>query len=139
MGVIPKARIEKEIDPIQLFKIKRLIKVLRDAHGDGTSMISILIPPHDSIPKMRQKLIDEASTASNIKNRVNRQSVESAITSSLAKLNLYHQTPTNGLCLFCGNIIDKNGKEKKLLLDLNHHVLFNNLFIYVIDDFMLSL
>jgi len=113
----PKARREEEIDPIELFKIKRTINMLRDAHGDGTSMVTILIPPHDSIPRMRAKLVDEAGTASNIKNRVNRQSVEAAISSSLAKLNQYNTTPTNGLCLFCGNVVDKLGKEKKLLLD----------------------
>ena len=83
----PKARKEDEIDPIELFKIKRLINYLRDAHGDGTSMVTILIPPGDAVHRMRQKLTEELGTASNIKNRVNRQSVESAITSAIQKLS----------------------------------------------------
>ena len=113
----PKARIDAPIDPIELYKIKRKINFLRDAHGDGTSMVTILIPPHDAVHRMRQKLTDELGTASNIKNRVNRQSVEGAITSSIQKLSQYNTTPPNGLCLFCGAILDKEGKEKKLMMD----------------------
>lgn len=125
----PKARKEAEIDPIELFKLKRTINFLRDAHGDGTSMVTILIPPHDQVYRMRQKLTDELGTASNIKNRVNRQSVEAAITSSIQKLSQYNTTPPNGLCLFCGTIIDSDGKEKKLLMDFEpirplHHSLY---------------
>ena len=112
----PKARKEDEIDPIELFKIKRLITYLRDAHGDGTSMVTILIPPGDAVHRMRQKLTEELGTASNIKNRVNRQSVESAITSAIQKLSQFNQTPPNGLCVFCGTVME-DGKEKKLMMD----------------------
>lgn len=113
----PKARVEAPIDPIELYRIKRQINFLRDAHGDGTSMVTILIPPHDAVHRMRQKLTDELGTASNIKNRVNRQSVEAAITSAIQKLSQFNQTPTNGLCVFCGTIVDKEGKERKLMMD----------------------
>jgi peptide chain release factor subunit 1 len=113
----PKARVEAPIDPIELFKIKRTINFLRDAHGDGTSMVTILIPPRDQVHRMRQKLTEELGTASNIKNRVNRQSVEAAITSAIQKLGQFNTTPPNGLCVFCGAIIDKEGKEKKLMMD----------------------
>jgi peptide chain release factor subunit 1 len=113
----PKARIEAPIDPIELFKIKRRINFLRDAHGDGTSMVTILIPPRDAVHRMRQKLQEELGTASNIKNRVNRQSVEAAITSAIQKLSQFNTTPANGLCVFCGTIIDNEGKEKKLMMD----------------------
>lgn len=113
----PKARKDEPIDPIELYKIKKTINFLRDAHGDGTSMVTILIPPHDAVHRMRQKLQEELGTASNIKNRVNRQSVEAAITSSIQKLGQYNVTPPKGLCMFCGSIIDKEGKEKKLMMD----------------------
>lgn len=112
-----KAVLEAPIDPIELYRLKRKIRFLRDAHGDGTSMVTILIPPHDAIYRMRQKLTDELGTASNIKNRVNRQSVEGAITSAIQKLSQYQTTPNNGLCLFCGTILDSEGKEKKLMMD----------------------
>jgi peptide chain release factor subunit 1 len=113
----PKARSETSIDPIELFKIKRTINFLRDSHGDGTSMVTILIPPRDAVHRMRQKLSEELGTASNIKNRVNRQSVEAAITSAIQKLSQFNTTPANGLCVFCGTIIDKEGKERKLMMD----------------------
>jgi peptide chain release factor subunit 1 len=113
----PKARVEAPIDPIELFKIKRTINFLRDAHGDGTSMVTILVPPRDQVHRMRQKLTEELGTASNIKNRVNRQSVEAAITSAIQKLSQFSATPPNGLCVFCGAIIDKEGKERKLMMD----------------------
>ena len=114
----PKARKEDEIDPIQLFKMKRMLKSLEDSRGDGTSMVTILIPPGDAIFKIRQKLVDELGTASNIKNRVNRQSVEAALTSAIQKLSLYNTTPPNGLCIFCGIVLDSEGKEKKLMADI---------------------
>ena len=114
----PKARKEDEIDPIELFKMKRLLKNLEDSKGDGTSMVTILIPPGAAVFRMRQKLVEELGTASNIKNRVNRQSVETAITSAIQKLSLYNQTPPNGLCIFCGTVLDNEGKEKKLMIDL---------------------
>ena len=44
-------------------------------------------------------------TASNIKSRVNRQSVLSAITSTQQRLKLYSKVPPNGLVIYCGEII----------------------------------
>jgi peptide chain release factor subunit 1 len=52
-------------------------------------MISLIIPPKDQIPRVQKMLADEFGTASNIKSRVNRQSVLGAITSVQARLKLY--------------------------------------------------
>merc|ERR1719354_463678 len=49
-------------------------------------------------------LSDEYGTASNIKSRVNRLSVLSAITSAQHRLKLYRFCPPNGLVIFCGTI-----------------------------------
>lgn len=62
-------------------------------------------------------LADEYGTASNIKSRVNRLSVLSAITSTQQRLKLYNQVPTNGLVIYCGTIITDEGKEKKVNID----------------------
>eukprot|EP00296_Roombia_truncata_P000074 JP435733.1.p1 GENE.JP435733.1~~JP435733.1.p1 ORF type:complete len:450 (-),score=144.31 JP435733.1:309-1484(-) len=62
-------------------------------------------------------LADEFGTASNIKNRVNRLSVLSAITSGQQRLKLYSKVPTNGLVIYCGTIITDEGKEKKVNID----------------------
>jgi len=64
---------------------------------------------------------DEFGTASNIKNRVNRQSVLGAITSAQQRLKLYNKVPPNGLVLYTGTIVTDDGKEKKVCLPL--HVL----------------
>jgi peptide chain release factor subunit 1 len=56
---------------------------------NGTSMISLIIPPKDQISRVSKMLADEFGTASNIKSRVNRLSVLGAITSVQQKLKLY--------------------------------------------------
>ena len=82
---------------VEMWKIKRLIKSLEAARGNGTSMISLIIPPKDQIPRIGKMLADEFGTASCIKSRVNRLSVQSAITSVQQRLKLYNKVPTNGL------------------------------------------
>ena len=56
-------------------------------------------------------------TASNIKSRVNRQSVLSAITSTQSRLKLYNKVPPNGLVVYCGEILTQEGKERKVNID----------------------
>lgn len=95
---------------VEIWKIKKLIKSLELARGfarwicfrfpyrlssslirNGTSMISLITPPRDQIPRIAKMLADEYGTASNIKSRVNRLSVLSAITSVQARLKLYNK------------------------------------------------
>ncbi|KAL0231432.1 hypothetical protein GEMRC1_010836 [Eukaryota sp. GEM-RC1] len=103
---------------IQVYRIKRLIKLLANARGAGTSMISLIIPHSaDSISRVTKMLNDEIGTASNIKSRVNRLSVLSAITSALQKLKLYNKVPKNGLVVYCGTILTDDNKEKKVTID----------------------
>lgn len=102
---------------IEIWKIKKLIKALQLARGNGTSMISLIIPPKSQISFYQKLLTDEYGTASNIKSRVNRLSVLSAITSTQQKLKLYTKVPPNGLVLYCGDVITDEGKEKKLTID----------------------
>nr|ANM86176.1 eukaryotic peptide chain release factor subunit 1-2 [Stygiella incarcerata] len=102
---------------VEQFKIRQLIKSLELARGNGTSMISLIIPPRDQISRVTRMLADEYGTASNIKNRVNRQSVLEAITSTQQRLKLYTRVPPNGLVLYCGTILTGEGKEKKVTID----------------------
>lgn len=99
---------------IEQWKIKKLIKSLEAARGNGTSMISLIMPPKDQVSRIQKMLADEFGTASNIKNRVNRLSVLSAITSTQQRLKLYPKVPPNGLVVYCGTIITEEGKEKKV-------------------------
>ncbi|KAH9825582.1 eukaryotic peptide chain release factor subunit 1, partial [Teratosphaeria destructans] len=89
----------------------------RGARGNGTSMISLIIPPKDQVSRAAKMLAEEFGTASNIKSRVNRLSVLSAITSTQQRLKLYSKVPPNGLVVYCGEIITSEGKERKLNID----------------------
>lgn len=81
-------------------------------------MISLIIPPGEQITKTQKKLLDEAGKASNIKSRVNRQSVEAALTSTRERLKLYPKTPNNGLVIYCGTVFSEDGRsEKKYTID----------------------
>ncbi|KAM7269837.1 hypothetical protein ACFE04_025334 [Oxalis oulophora] len=102
---------------IEIWKIKKLIKALEAARGNGTSMISLIMPPRDQIARVTKMLGDEFGTASNIKSRVNRQSVLGAITSAQQRLKLYNKVPPNGLVLYTGTIVTDDGKEKKVTID----------------------
>jgi len=108
---------EDQDKQVELWKVKKLIKSLQMARGNGTSMISLVIPPRDQVSRISKMLTDEYGTASNIKSRVNRLSVLGAITSTQQKLKLYNKVPENGLVLYCGTILTDDGKEKKVNID----------------------
>jgi peptide chain release factor subunit 1 len=73
--------------------------------------------PKDQVSRAAKMLADEFGTASNIKSRVNRLSVLSAITSTQQRLKLYTKVPPNGLVVYCGEIITSEGKERKINID----------------------
>jgi peptide chain release factor subunit 1 len=103
---------------IEQWKIKRLIKKLDEAKGNGTSMISLIIPPKKAITDITKMLNDEQGTAVNIKSNVNRKSVLTAITSARERLKLYNKTPPNGLILYTGTVLGEDGRtEKKMVVD----------------------
>ena len=110
---------------IEIWKVKRLIKAMESARGNGTSMISLILPPKSQvglqitlgtrsccmhppchafqggcvrellqIAQTQAMLANEYGTASNIKSRVNRQSVLAAITSAQQRLKLYNKVRT---------------------------------------------
>lgn len=103
-----------EADDIEIFRQKKLLEYLRDVRGNGTSMISLIIPPKDQLCRSTKMLTDEYGTATNIKSRVNRLSVLGAITSAQMKLKTYTKTPPNGLAIFVGTILLPDNKEKKV-------------------------
>ncbi|CAN8067146.1 unnamed protein product [Agarophyton chilense] len=117
MGEKDKSQDDDGDRAVQVWKIKKLIKALEQARGNGTSMISLIIPPRDQTSRVNKMLSDEYGTASNIKSRVNRQSVLSAITSTQQRLKLYPKVPTNGLVIYCGTIMNDQNKEREVLVD----------------------
>jgi peptide chain release factor subunit 1 len=104
---------------IEMWRTKRLIKTLEETRGNGTSFVSLYIPPKDNMNKIHEMLTSEFSQAASIKSKQTRTSVQSAITSTQTKLRLYRNIPTNGLAIFCGVIDMGDGKnEKKITLDI---------------------
>lgn len=48
---------------IEMWKIKRLITKLEGCKGNGTSMVSLVVPPKDDINRVSKLLTQELSTA----------------------------------------------------------------------------
>jgi len=99
------------MNDLEKLKFKKLLKELTNCVGDGTSMVTLLLPHKKEIHQVNQTLVDEYCAANNIKSRVNRLSVLSAITSCQQKLKLYNRVPPNGLCILVGTIV--NGDDRK--------------------------
>ena len=80
-------------------------------------MISLVIPPKGQVNLVQKMLIEEMGTATNIKSRVNRQSVLDAIGSAQQRLKLYNKVPPNGLVVYCGAVLTESGKERQMKID----------------------
>jgi peptide chain release factor subunit 1 len=86
------------------YEFKRTLEALRDKHGRGTELISLYIPHDKQISDITSQLREEFGQASNIKSRVTRQNVQSAIESLLSRLRLIPRAPENGVVIFCGAV-----------------------------------
>lgn len=86
------------------YEFKRTLEALRDKHGRGTELISLYIPHDKQIHEVAAQLREEFGQASNIKSRVTRQNVTSAIESLLSRLKLIPKAPENGVVIFCGAV-----------------------------------
>lgn len=101
-------------EEIELWKTKRLIRKLAQLRGanGGTSVITLILPPGEQLAKVSAMLTNEYGTASNIKSRVNRLSVLSAITSAQQKLKLFNKVPPKGLVLLSGEVDTTTGSKR---------------------------
>uniref|UniRef100_A0A914XAE6 Eukaryotic peptide chain release factor subunit 1 n=1 Tax=Plectus sambesii TaxID=2011161 RepID=A0A914XAE6_9BILA len=102
---------------VDIWRIKKLINCIENASGNGTSLITLVIPAKEQIARTAKMLSDELGAASCIKSRVNRLSVISALNSVLSRLKLYSKVPPNGLIIYCGTIAVEGNKEKKINID----------------------
>jgi peptide chain release factor subunit 1 len=103
-----------DMTEIEQWKLRKTIQRLETTEGSGTSMITLVIPPKDPISKSVKLLTDEYGAASNIKSRVNRASVQTAIRSVQAKLKLVSRVPPNGIAIFCGEALTEDGRTRKI-------------------------
>jgi len=88
-----------------------LIKELDGLRGRHTELVSVYIPAGYSVSDVINQLIQEKSTASNIKSKNTRKNVLTALEKIVQHLRLFKQTPENGLVTFCGNVSPVEGKE----------------------------
>merc|ERR1712216_1092720 len=133
MGLKMKEEENEDIIDIEIWKIRNLTKTLSSARGNGTSMISLIVPPGDQISRVNKLLTEEYSTAVNIKSRVNRLSVLSAIVSVQQRLKIYSKVPENGLILYGGIILDEQNKEKKVVYNIEPFKAINTS-LYMCDN-----
>ncbi len=94
----------------ELYEFKKLLKELKNKRGRGTELISLYIPPGRNIYDVIKYLRSEYDQASNIKDKLTRKNVQSAIESIIQKLKLYKKVPEHGLVVFCGAI--PRGKDR---------------------------
>ncbi|KAI9324498.1 putative eukaryotic translational release factor 1 [Zopfochytrium polystomum] len=118
---------------VAAWKVKRLVAQLDEARGGGTSMISLVLPADGRIDAVNHMLVEEYGKAANIKSRVNRLSVLSALTSTQQRLKLYPKLPPNGLAIFSGTVELAEGKSKQLTISIEPFKPLKN-YLYLCDS-----
>lgn len=98
----------------QKYVFKRAIEELEKYRGMGTELVTLYIPPTRQISDANAMLRDELGQAANIKSKQTGQAVQSALTSMMARLKPFKQTPENGLALFVGNVVVGNNKTEQV-------------------------
>lgn len=86
------------------YEFKRLLEDLRSKTGRGTELISLYIPPEKQISDVTAQLRDEHGQAANIKSKLTRTNVQSALESVMARLRLIPKAPPNGVAIFVGAV-----------------------------------
>eukprot|EP01090_Pellita_catalonica_P018506 TRINITY_DN6008_c0_g1_i2.p1 TRINITY_DN6008_c0_g1~~TRINITY_DN6008_c0_g1_i2.p1 ORF type:complete len:623 (+),score=146.43 TRINITY_DN6008_c0_g1_i2:70-1938(+) len=105
-----------EVDEVALWQQKRLVQTLNKASGQGTSMITIIVPPDTQMARVSKLLTKEYGTASCIKSNITKKSVLEAIRSIQHAAKLFRKPPPNGLAIFCGTVMDGHKQKKQLTL-----------------------
>jgi len=94
----------------QRYKLKKFVKELSQYKARHTELVSVYIPKDYDLNKIIQHLLQEQSTATNIKSATTRKNVIDALERMLQHLRLYKKTPAHGLAVFSGNIASSEGK-----------------------------
>nr|WQM87034.1 conserved eukaryotic peptide chain release factor [Marseillevirus cajuinensis] len=106
------------MEDIERFKLSRTIKYLETLKGNGTSLVTLALPPGEQISRASQMLAEEYGTASNIKSRVNRLSVLSAISSVQQRMRLHRRVPENGVVFLGGEVVLPDGRVRVVVYDI---------------------
>jgi len=95
----------------QKFELKKFIKELESYKAAHTEFVSVYVPAEYDLIKIMQHLQQEQGTASNIKSTSTRNNVIDALERMLQHLRVVGKTPPNGLAVFSGNILAREGKS----------------------------
>jgi peptide chain release factor subunit 1 len=88
----------------QKYVFKRTLEELEQYRGQGTTLVTLYVPPTRQLSDVAQMVRNEVGQASNIKSKSTQDAVTSALTSILARLKNYRETPKNGLAIFVGDV-----------------------------------
>lgn len=76
------------------------IDKLDDVTGEGTTLVSLLLPAGYNISQAKQLLVSERSEAKNIKNKSTRKKVQSALKKAQSQLRELGEVPENGVAIY---------------------------------------
>jgi peptide chain release factor subunit 1 len=86
----------------QKYVFKRKLEELGEHRGQGTTLVTLYVPPTRQLSDVAAMVRNEVGQASNIKSKQTQDAVVSALTSIAARLKNYRETPKNGLGIFAG-------------------------------------
>ena len=89
---------------VEYKKMKAVLKELEKIRGRHTELVTVYVPAGYNINKVADQIVNEKSTANNIKSKTTKNNVVDALDKVLNHLKGYRETPKNGLAIFCGNI-----------------------------------
>jgi len=93
-----------ESDAHKRYEFKRQLEELRSKKGRGTELISLYIPQDKQISDVVAQLRDEHGQAANIKSKITRTNVQSALESLMSRLRYIPKSPPSGVILFTGAV-----------------------------------
>lgn len=92
-----------DLTPRQMYDLRRLLEELKKCRGKHTELISLYVPSSKQIFDVVSYLRNEFSQSQNIKSRVTKKNVTSAIESLMNRLKPFKKPPPNGLAMFVGH------------------------------------
>ena len=86
------------------YEFKRQLEEIRSKKGRGTELISLYIPHDKQISDVVAQLRDEHGQAANIKSKLTKTNVQSALESLMSRLRYIPRAPAYGVVLFTGSV-----------------------------------
>jgi peptide chain release factor subunit 1 len=94
----------------QRHELKRFLKELESYKAAHTEFVTVYVPQGYEMNKIVGHLAQEQGTAMNIKSAATRKNVTDALERMIQHLRLFKHTPPNGLAVFSGNVLSREGK-----------------------------